>query len=98
MHHIVLLSVNLLSRWATLYFKPGGAGVLLAENLLPRQQLLLLLRARRRAPKLRPADRLLFGLASLCLPSRRLARGALVVRPSIFIRMPRWARFSARSR
>ena len=98
MHHIVLLSVHLLSRWANLYFKPGGAGVLLAENLLPRRQLLLLLRARRRAPKLRPADRLLFGLASLCLPSRRLARGALVVRPSIFIRMPRWARFSARSR
>jgi len=61
MHHIVLLSVHLLSRWATLYFKPGGARVLLAENLLLRQQLLLLRRARRRAPKLRPADRLSSG-------------------------------------
>ena len=55
----------------TRYFKPGGARVLLAENLLLRHQLLLLRRARRRALKLRPADRLLFGLA-LRLPRKKV--------------------------
>ena len=60
MQHIVP-SVHLLSRLVTLYVKPSGARVLLAENLLLRQQLLLLRRARRRAPKLRPADRLSSG-------------------------------------
>ena len=86
MHHIILLFIHLFSRWATLYFQPSGAKVLLAENLLLRQQLLLVRRSRRRAPKLRPADRLLFGLASLCLPSRRLARAGLIVRPSTLLR------------
>lgn len=89
MRHIVLLFVYLLSRWATLYFQPSGAKVLLAENLLLRQQLLLLRRPRRQGPKLRFSDRLLFGLASLCLPSRRLARVALVVRPSTLLRCHR---------
>ena len=86
MHHIIVLFIHLFSRWATLYFQPSGAKVLLAENLLLRQQLLLVRRSRRRAPKLRPADRLLFGLASLCLPSRRLARAGLIVRPSTLLR------------
>ena len=89
MHHIVLLFVHLLSRLATLYLHPSGARVLLAENLLLRQQLLLLRRARRRGPKLRPSDRLFFGLASLCLPSRRLVRAALVLRPSTLLRFHR---------
>ena len=82
MHHIVLLLVHLFSRWATLSFKPSGARRLLAENLLLRQQLLLLRRTRRRAPDLRPSDRLFFGWVSLGLPSHRLARAALLVRPA----------------
>ena len=89
MHHIFLLFVHLVSRWATLHLRPGGAKVLLAENLLLRQQLLLLRRSRRRGPNLCPVDRLLFGLASLCLPSRRLARAALIVRPSTLLRCHR---------
>ena len=89
MPHFILLLVHLFSRWATLYFKPSGARRLLAENLLLRQQLLLLRRTRRRAPHLRPSDRLFFGLASLCLPPRRLARAALIIRPSTLLRCHR---------
>lgn len=62
---------------------------MLAENLLLRQQLRLLRRTRRRAPQLRPTDRLFFGLASLCLPCRRLARAALRVRPATLLRCHR---------
>ena len=89
MQHILLLLVHLLIRLATLYLKPNGAKALLAENLLLRQQPLLVRRSRRRSPKLRPSDRLFFGLASLCLRPSRLAPAALVVRPSTLLRCHR---------
>lgn len=40
--------------------KPGGARAIVAENLLLKQQLLVVCRTRRRAPRLSPLDRLLF--------------------------------------
>ena len=89
MQNNVLLILHLLSRMAVLLFKRGGAKALLAENLLLRQQLLLLRRLRRRSPNLRTSDRLLLGLASLCLLLRRLARAALIVRPSTVLRCHR---------
>jgi hypothetical protein len=59
--------------------RPGGCKALLAENLLLKHQLLVLHRSRRHAPKLRPADRLLFGLWTLFLNPRRLLRAAVVL-------------------
>jgi transposase InsO family protein len=89
MPHILVVLLRLLSRLLILLLKPNGAKALLAENLLLRQQLLLLRRSRRRSPNLRPCDRLFFGVASLCLQSRRLARAALIVRPSTLLRCHR---------
>jgi len=89
MAHILTFFLGLLGGLATLLLKPGGAKALLAENLMLRQQLLLLRRHRRRGPNLRPSDRLLFGLASFCLRPRRLARVALIVRPSTLLRCHR---------
>jgi hypothetical protein len=60
----IILLVNLLARLAIL-LGTGGTRAVLAENILLRQQLLVLRRSRRRAPNLRPADRFLFGFFSL---------------------------------
>ena len=65
----------------------GGARAIVAENLLLKQQLLLLSRARQRAPNLRPPERILFGLLSGFLGPRRIARAAIVVRPSTLLRL-----------
>ncbi len=40
----------------------GGMKALIAENLLLKQQLLLITRSRKRAPNLSPLDRFLLGL------------------------------------
>ena len=44
---------------------PGGVRAVIAENLLLRQQLIVLRRARQRAPNLALSDRLICGLGSL---------------------------------
>jgi hypothetical protein len=46
---------------------PGGVRAVMAENLLLKQQLIVLRRARRRAPNLTQSDRLLCGFWSLFL-------------------------------
>ena len=44
--------------------RPGGARAIVAESLLLKQQLLIVARARHRAPDLRPLDRDHFGQVS----------------------------------
>jgi hypothetical protein len=61
---------------------PGGVRAVIAENLVLKQQLLVLRRGRRRAPNLMPSDRLLCGLWSLFLRPSRVRKLAIVVRPS----------------
>jgi len=56
-----------------------------AENLLLRQQLIMLRRSRRRAPNLSPVERLLAGACSILLYPRRLARAAVIFRPSTLL-------------
>jgi hypothetical protein len=46
---------------------PGGAGAVVADSLLMRQQLLVLSRTRCQAPPLSATDRVLFGLWALFL-------------------------------
>jgi putative transposase len=57
-----------------------------AENLLLKQQLLVMRRSRRRAPHLHPTDRLLFGFCSLFLSHRRLVHTAILIKPSALLR------------
>src|SRR5262245_43961640 len=61
---------------------PGGVRAVIAENLLLRQQLIVLRRARKRAPSLRLNDRLLCGFGSLFLSPERIRKLAIAVRPS----------------
>jgi putative transposase len=61
---------------------PGGARAVIAENLVLKQQLIVLRRARQRAPNLTLGDRLLCGFGSLFLSSGRIRKLAIAVRPS----------------
>ena len=64
---------------------PGGVRAVIAENLLLKQQLIVLRRARHRAPNLTLRDRLICGLRSLFLSSGRIRKVAIGVRPSTLL-------------
>jgi transposase InsO family protein len=85
----MVLLVHLLGRLAVL-LGTGGTRAVLAENILLKQQLLVLQRSRRRAPSLRTADRLLFGFCSQFLSPRRLIGAAIILKPSTLLRFHRW--------
>ena len=61
---------------------PGDVRAVMAENLLLKQQLIVLRRARRRAPNLTQSDRLLCGFWSLFLSPERIRKVAIAFRPS----------------
>jgi len=78
MKEIVILFIHLLTTMAKV-LGPGSAKSVIAENLLLKQQLLVVTRSRRRAPNLSTADRFLMGFWSLFLRPGRIARNALSV-------------------
>ena len=65
--------------------RPGGVRAVIAENLLLKQQLIVLCRPRQRAPNLTTVDRLLCGFGSLFLGPGRLRKVAIGVRPSTLL-------------
>jgi len=69
--------------------EPRGARAVVAESVLIKQQLLILNRSRRRAPNLRQADRLVTGVCTLLMRPSRLVRSAIVLKPSILMRLHR---------
>ena len=64
---------------------PGGVRAVMAENLVLKQQLIVLRRGRRRAPSLTLSDRLLCGFASLFLSPGRTRKLAIALRPSTLL-------------
>src|SRR6185295_16436493 len=64
---------------------PGGVRAVMSESLLLKQQLIVLRRARRRAPNLTQSDRLLCGFWSLFLTPERLRKVAIALRPSTLL-------------
>lgn len=85
MREFFILFVHLLVTIAQL-MKPGGARAIVAENLLLKQQLLVACGSRQRAPRLSALDRLLFGVWSLFLSTRRMVRAAVILKPSTLLR------------
>ena len=69
--------------------RPGGVRSLVAESILLKHQLLILNRSRRRAPNLRIGDRAIAGVCSLFVKPRRLARAAIVLKPSTLLNFHR---------
>jgi hypothetical protein len=63
----------------------GGVRAVMAENLLLKQQLIVLSRARQRAPNLSQSDRLLCGFWSLFLSPGRIRKAAIAFRPSTIL-------------
>ena len=84
MRELLRLFLGLLSAVARL-LGPGGARALVAENLLLKQQLLVLARSRRRAPNLTPRDRVLLGFWSLFLRRSRFEKVAVALRPATLL-------------
>jgi hypothetical protein len=82
---LLLLLAHLLTAVAR-HLGPGGVKAVVADNLLLKQQLLVLNRSRQRAPNLSALDRFLLGLWSLFLSTRRIVRCAVLIKPSTLLR------------
>ena len=80
-----LLALLHLAVTAAKLCRPGGVRAVIAETLLLKQQLIVLRRARQRAPNLSVGDRLLCGLGSLFLRPGRIHKVAIGVRPSTLL-------------
>ena len=65
--------------------RPGGVRAVIAENLLLKQQLIVLRRSRQRAPNLSVGDRLLCGFGALVLSPGRIRKVAIGLRPSTLL-------------
>ena len=78
MRDLLILFVHLLGIVVRLA-KPGSV---VAESVLVRHQLLILNRGRKRAPKLRAANRIITGLCTLFIRPARLVGSAMVLKPS----------------
>ena len=63
----------------------GGVRAVMAENLLLKQQLIVLRRVRKRAPNLTSSDRLLWGFLSIFLSPGRIRKAALALQPSTLL-------------
>jgi hypothetical protein len=75
--HLAVMTAKLCS--------PGGVRAVIAENLVLKQQLIVLRRGRQRAPNLTLSDRLLCGFGSLFLSPERIRKLAIAVRPSTLL-------------
>jgi hypothetical protein len=84
MKDVIYLLFHLLRTFARL-IQPGGGRSVIAENLLLKQQLIIHNRSRLRAPNLCTPDRTLLGLVSLFMRSRRIARAAVILKPSTLL-------------
>jgi putative transposase len=76
-----------LLRNVAILLQPGGCKSIIAENLLLKQQLLVLNRSRRRAPNLRPLQRVVLAFWCQLLKRRRIERAAITIRPSTLFRI-----------
>src|SRR5258707_5064075 len=85
MIHLLILAVHLLATIAKL-MRPGGVRVVVAESLLIKHQLLISSRARRRAPNLNSFDRFVLGLGSLFVPTSRIPKLAVILKPRTLLR------------
>src|SRR4051794_33607294 len=84
MKHLLLTLLHLAVITAKLC-GPGGVRAVIVENLLLKQQLIVLRRARQRAPNLTLSDRPLCGFGSLFLSPGRIRKVAIALRPSTLL-------------
>jgi transposase InsO family protein len=85
MKDILVLFAHLIVTFAKL-IGPGDAKSIVAENLLLKQQLLVINRSRQRAPNLTTANRFVFGLGALFLLPNRITKVSVIIRPSTLLK------------
>ena len=85
MNDVIYLRFHLFTTLTKL-LTPGGGRAIIAKNLLLKQQLIIHSRSRQRAPNLSTQDRALLGFWSLFLNPRRIARSAIIIKPSTLLR------------
>ncbi len=61
--------------------RPGGIKAMMTENLLLKQQLLMLSRQRSRAPRLTSFDRFLFGYLTFFISKEQLQKISVILEP-----------------
>ncbi len=81
MKDLLVLLIRLVAVLARLA-GPGGVRGLVAENLLMKEQLLVLSRSRQRAPNLSSLERFVLGFCTLFVSPRRIPRLVADVRAS----------------
>ena len=86
MRDLLILFVHLIVTVLRLAM-PRGARCVVAESVLVKHQLLMLNRGRKRAPNLRPADRIIAGLCTFFMGPSRLLRSAIVLRPATLLHL-----------
>ncbi len=79
-----LLTIHLISLLVRL-LRPGALKAVAAENLLLKQQLLIIDRSRLKAPNLTTKDRFILGWLAILLSPRRLVRSAIIIKPSTLL-------------
>src|SRR5271167_2575996 len=84
MRLLFLLIAHLLVTLAKLV-RPGGLRAVAAESLAVKHQLLIMKRARRRAPNLTSWDRLVLGVCALLASPTRLSKMTVILKPSTLL-------------
>jgi len=88
MRYLPILAYYLVTCFIKL-LRPGGLKSIAAENLVLRQQLIVLNRTRRRSPQLTQADRTLFAILAQIISQHRLQKLAVVVKPTTILNFHR---------
>jgi putative transposase len=85
MKWLIFLLINIITLLCQIVGK-GGLKAVISENLILKQQLLIIHRSRKRAPALKPMERLMLGWLSMLISSKRLMKTAIIVKPSTLLR------------
>ncbi len=69
--------------------RPDGAKSIMAENLILKQQLIVMGRTRQKAPKLKPTERFVFGWLALFVSPSRLTKISVIIKPATIMKFHR---------
>ena len=85
MREIIELSIHFICTLVKL-LKPGGVKVVMAETMAVKQQLIVMNRGKRRAPRLTTFDRFFFGFTAFFSSEKRIKRFAIIIKPATILR------------
>jgi len=84
-----LLILAYLLATLTRFIRPGGTKSVAAENILLRQQLIILKRQINKPVRLSPSERLVFAFSAQFLRASRIIKNAVVIRPNTILKIHR---------